>query len=71
MTGLRNYISRLNGFQQYARENIELMRTGLRTGYLPPQCTLTELDVQLKAQMVTDPPQVRFTSLFYISRSHR
>jgi uncharacterized protein (DUF885 family) len=42
-----NYISRLNGFQQYALENIELMRTGLRTGYLPPQCTLTDIDVQL------------------------
>jgi len=49
------YISRLNAFQRYARENIELMRIGLRTGYLPPRCTLTDVDKQLKAQMVSDP----------------
>ena len=49
------YISRLNAFHQYALENIELMRLGLHTGYLPPTCTLTDLDKQLKAQMVTDP----------------
>ncbi len=50
-----NYISRLNDFQRYALENIELMRSGLLTGYLPPRCTLTEIDTQLNAQMVTDP----------------
>ena len=49
-----NYISRLAAFKRYALENIELMRLGLRTGYLPPHCTLTDLDKQLKAQMVTD-----------------
>ncbi|MFZ0533129.1 MAG: DUF885 domain-containing protein [Anaerolineales bacterium] len=52
-----NYISRLNAYQHYARENIELMRSGLRTGYLPPRCTLTDVDKQLKAQMVADPTQ--------------
>ena len=35
--------------------NIELMRLGLRTRYVPSRCTLTEVDQQLKAQMVTDP----------------
>jgi uncharacterized protein (DUF885 family) len=50
-----NYISRVNAFQRFAQENIELMRTGLRTGYLPPLCTLTDVDKQLKAQMETDP----------------
>lgn len=49
-----NYISRLASFKHYALENIELMRLGLRTGYLPPRCTLTDLDKQLIAQMVTD-----------------
>jgi uncharacterized protein (DUF885 family) len=49
------YISRLEAFKRYALENIEEMRLGLRTGYLPPRCTLTDLDKQLKAQMVTDP----------------
>ncbi len=52
-----NYLSRLNAFQQYALGNIELMRMGLRTGYLPPLCTLTDVDKQLKAQIVTDPTE--------------
>jgi uncharacterized protein (DUF885 family) len=50
-----NYISRLDAFKRYALENIELMRLGTRTGYIPPLCTLTDLDKQLKAQIVTDP----------------
>ncbi len=49
-----NYISRLEVFKRYALENIELMRLGIRTGFLPPTCTLTDLDKQLKAQIVTD-----------------
>ena len=50
-----NYISRLAGFKQYAHENIELMRLGLLTGYIPPRCTLTDLNEQIKALIVTDP----------------
>ena len=52
-----NYISRLEAFKQYAHENIELMRLGLRTGFIPPSCTLTDLDEQLKAHIVTDPDE--------------
>jgi len=52
-----NYISRLEAFKKYALENIELMRLGMRTGYLPPRCTLTDVDTQLKAQMVADPTE--------------
>jgi uncharacterized protein (DUF885 family) len=52
-----NYISRLNEFNRYTQENIELMRLGLRTGYLPPRCTLTDIDQQFKAQMVTEPAE--------------
>lgn len=48
------YISRLNAFKQYAIENIGLMRMGMRTGYLPPRCTLIDLDKQLQAQIVSD-----------------
>jgi len=51
----QNYISRLSAFKSYALENIEMMRLGLRTGYLPPRCTLVDIDQQLKAQIVTDP----------------
>ena len=52
-----NYIARLNDFKRYALENIELMRLGLQTGYLPPLCTLTDLDNQFHSQMVTDPTE--------------
>lgn len=50
-----NYISRLEAFKQYAHENIELMRLGLLTGFIPPRCTLTDLDEQLKAHIVDEP----------------
>ena len=49
-----NYISRLSGFKRYAMENIELMRLGIRTKYLPPRCTLSGIDKQFQAQMVTE-----------------
>lgn len=52
-----NYISRLNAFPRFAMENIGLMRTGLQTGYLPPRCTLANLDKQLSSQMVVDATQ--------------
>lgn len=52
-----NYISRLAAFKQYAHENIELMRLGLRTGFIPPRCTLTDLDGQLKAHIVNNPDE--------------
>jgi uncharacterized protein (DUF885 family) len=51
----QNYISRLNDFYRYTRENIELMRLGLRTGYIPPRCTLSDIDQQFTAQIVSDP----------------
>lgn len=56
-----NYISRLAAFKQYAHENIELMRLGLHTGFIPPRCVLTDMDVQFKAHIVTDPA----SSVFY------
>jgi uncharacterized protein (DUF885 family) len=59
-----NYISRLAAFKRYAKQNIELMRLGLRTGYLPPTCTLDGIDQQLKAQMVTDPTASAFYQPF-------
>ncbi len=49
------YVARLEAFKQYAMENIELMRIGLRTGYRPPRCALVDLDQQLTAQVVSDP----------------
>jgi uncharacterized protein (DUF885 family) len=61
-----NYISRLAAFKQYAHENIELMRLGLRTGYLPPRCTLIEVDQQIKPHIITAPTQ----SVFYQPLKH-
>ena len=52
-----NYITRLSDFKRFTLENIKLMRLGMRTGYLPPRCTLTDIDQQLKAQMVSDPAE--------------
>ena len=56
-----NYIARLAAFKQYCLENIERMRLGLRTGYLPPRCTLMEVDQQIKPHIVSDPTE----SVFY------
>jgi uncharacterized protein (DUF885 family) len=55
------YISRLNAFRHYNNQNMDLMREGLRTGFLPPNCTLTEIDKQIKAQIVAEPQK----SVFY------
>lgn len=59
-----NYISRLFDFKRYAAENIALMRLGMRSGYLPPRCTLTGVDEQLQAQLVTDPSASPFYQPF-------
>ena len=64
------YISRLAAFEQYAQENVELMRLGLRTGYLPPACTLSEVDQQLKAHIVTNPTESVFYQPFKQFPSH-
>jgi uncharacterized protein (DUF885 family) len=42
------------------------MRLGIRTGYLPPTCTLLDIDQQFTAQMVTEPTQ----SVFYQPFTH-
>lgn len=52
-----NYITRLSDFKRYTLQNIDLMRLGIHTNYLPPRCTLTDIDKQFKAQMVSDPQE--------------
>jgi uncharacterized protein (DUF885 family) len=59
-----NYITRLAAFKQYALENIGLMRLGLRTGYVPPRCTLVDVDQQIKPQIVSDPTESVFFQPF-------
>jgi uncharacterized protein (DUF885 family) len=52
-----NYISRLEGIQVYFSENIELMRLGLRTGYLPPLATLQGIEEGIQPHILDDPAQ--------------
>ncbi len=55
-----NYITRLKGMDQYFNDAIELMRLGLRNGYLPPRVTLDGVTESLQAQRVEDPGQSVF-----------
>lgn len=50
-----NYISRLNGIQTYFSENIDLMRLGLQTGYLPPLATLEGIEEGIQPHILDDP----------------
>jgi uncharacterized protein (DUF885 family) len=50
-----NYIARLNGFGAYARQHIDLMRTGIRKRYVVPRVVLTGMEESIQAQIVDDP----------------
>jgi uncharacterized protein (DUF885 family) len=52
-----NYISRLEGIQAFFSENIELMRLGLRTGYLPPLATLQGIEEGIQPHILDDTAQ--------------
>jgi uncharacterized protein (DUF885 family) len=56
-----NYLARLEALPEYFSESIDLLRFGLRTGYIPPRVTLEGVEESLKAQIVTDPAK----SIFY------
>ena len=50
-----NYLSRLQAIQTFFAGNIELMRSGLRTGYLPPLVTLEGIEEGLQPHILDDP----------------
>jgi uncharacterized protein (DUF885 family) len=50
-----HYIARIAGFADYAHAHIELMRIGIRDGYLPPRATLVGVDAALRMQATDDP----------------
>jgi len=50
-----NYLARLEGTRRYFDESIDLMRFGLRTGFLPPSVTLEGVDQSLRAHILEDP----------------
>ncbi|MBI4731015.1 MAG: DUF885 domain-containing protein [Chloroflexi bacterium] len=56
-----NYISRLAAFKQYAEGHIEVMRTGIREGQIPPRVTIEGVADSIRPQIVDDPAR----SLFY------
>jgi uncharacterized protein (DUF885 family) len=59
-----NYISRLEGIQAFFSENIELMRLGLRTGYLPPLATLQGIEEGIQPHILDDPAQSAYFDPF-------
>jgi len=56
-----NYLARLAGLRRYFEESIDLLRLGLRTGYIPPRVTLQGVDQSLQAHILDDPTR----SVFY------
>ncbi len=56
-----NYLVRLEALPGYFDESIDLLRLGLRTGYIPPRVTLEGVEESLRMQIVTDP----VSSIFY------
>ena len=59
-----NYLGRLEKIRKYFDENIELMRLGLQTGFIPPRVTLEGVDQSVRAQIVEDPAQSPFFEPF-------
>ncbi len=56
-----NYLARLVEFPAYVQEYIELMRAGLRLGFIPPKVTLEGVAQSLQAQIV----EIAVTSPLY------
>jgi uncharacterized protein (DUF885 family) len=50
-----NFLARLEGLRRYFDESIDLLRLGLRTGFVPSRVTLEGVDQSLQAHIVTDP----------------
>src|SRR5438128_7631332 len=55
-----NYISRLNAWPRYVREQIALMRLGLKRGMTVPRATLEGYDATISAHVVDDPTKSVF-----------
>jgi uncharacterized protein (DUF885 family) len=59
-----NYIARLNAFGQYVADHIEVMRTGLDAGQVPPRVTLIGLEKTIQPHLVDDPTQSQLYAPF-------
>jgi uncharacterized protein (DUF885 family) len=56
----QNYISRLRAWPRFVREEIELMRMGIKRGMTVPRETLTGYDKTITAHVLDDPTQSVF-----------
>ncbi|MGA9349377.1 MAG: DUF885 domain-containing protein [Anaerolineae bacterium] len=52
-----NYVARLAAFQAFAQAHIELMRAGIRRGYVPPRVVLEGIEDSIQAHVVQDPTE--------------
>ena len=59
-----NYLARLEKMRKYFDESIDLMRLGLRTGFIPARVTLEGVDKSIRTQIVEDPNQSAFFEPF-------
>ncbi len=59
-----NYISRLKGLPRYMREQIELMRMGLKRGMTVPRATLEGYESTIAAHVLDDPAKSVFWAPF-------
>src|SRR5262245_14020899 len=59
-----NYISRLKAWPRYVREQIELMRLGLKRGMTVPRATLNGYEGTISAHVVEDPAKSVFWAPF-------
>ncbi len=50
-----NYVARLRAFPGFARQNIDVLREGLRTGWTLPRAVLAGYDGPIRAQIVASP----------------
>jgi uncharacterized protein (DUF885 family) len=59
-----NYVARLRGFRTYAEEHVELMREGIRRGWVLPRVVLEGVEAPIEAQIVDDPTRHRLYAPF-------
>jgi uncharacterized protein (DUF885 family) len=64
LTDYENYLARLNGFNAYAAQHVELMRVGLREGQIPSAVALAGVERAVREQVVDDPAQSRLYKPF-------
>jgi uncharacterized protein (DUF885 family) len=59
-----HYLARLRAFPAYARENVELLREGIRTGWTLPRAVLSGYEKTIEAHITTDRARSRFFAPF-------